>query len=117
MVSELWFAAAAAIEHGQIRGLTTDIIREGTMREWKEVEKGKYQVEPKSGTKNRPGMKQRLGESPDLFDMFVCAIEGARRLGMAIGKHSVAQVVTPRWLEDASDRFREIHQRHQLAYN
>lgn len=109
-VSELWFAAAAAIEFDQIRGLTTDIIREGTMRVWEDCAWGRIDVE------NKDDMRKRLGESPDLFDMFVCAVEGARRNGFQIGLASRTATVYPQWLRKASQRQKEIERSKELAY-
>lgn len=77
-VTELWWSARYAIESDQIRGLTIDIILDGAPREWKKVAGDKIEAEPKKD------MKKRTFKSPDLFDMFVCGIEGARRRGFQI---------------------------------
>ena len=78
-VSELWFSCAYLIQAGQCRGMTEDVMMEGCMREWG-FQAGKIQVEPKDK------MKIKSGRSPDLFDAFVCGVEGARRRGFVIKK-------------------------------
>lgn len=77
-VTELWFAARAVIESNQLRGFTNDLIVEGSARKWEEILGRKVKVEQKKET------KKRLGRSPDLFDAFVSALEGARRKGFTI---------------------------------
>lgn len=80
MVSELWFAVRAAIESAQLRQLTEDAQKEGCLRAWTIGKGNKIDVEPKKD------MKLRLGRSPDIFDALVAGVEGARRLGFALGK-------------------------------
>lgn len=83
-VSELWFAWRACIEADQMRGLTDSIVEEGQMRAYGKkniyTQTAGEDVEPKEET------KLRLGRSPDEADMVVCAVEGARRLGMQLAK-------------------------------
>lgn len=79
-VTELWFAARYCIEADQMRGLPSDVMEEGCMREWSRGKEDKIEVETKKE------MKDRVGRSPDLFDWLVIAIEGARRRGFLISK-------------------------------
>ena len=74
-VTELWFAVRNVIECDQFRGLTEDVCREGCMREYTLVAGGKIDVETKDET------RERMGESPDLFDALAVGIEGARQRG------------------------------------
>ena len=81
-VSELWFFSRYVIEARQMRQMTQDVIEEGSMREWCVVKGNRVEVEEKRIT------KKRMGKSPDIYDAFVVAIEGARRSGFMIQKLS-----------------------------
>ena len=81
-VSELWFFSRYVIEARQMRQMTQDVIEEGSMREWCVVKGNRVEVEEKRIT------KKRMGKSPDIYDAFVVAIEGARRNGFMIQKLS-----------------------------
>jgi len=86
LVTELWMNSRYLIEAGQCRGMTEELMMEGCMREWGYVGLGagsRIKVEKKED------MKKRAGRSPDLFDAFVCGVEGARRRGFVI-KRQVA---------------------------
>lgn len=85
-VSELAFSVRYVIEGRQMRNLPTDVMEELCLRKWDKVRGDKIQVEPKSGTATKPGMKQRVGFSPDLADFASIIIEGARRRGFQIKK-------------------------------
>lgn len=112
-VTELWFATNALLQADQARGLTEELIGEGVMRVWKEIPGGKQDVEPKDETRTR------LGCSPDIYDMFVTAVEGARRLGFPLGK-----LIPPSrkaepgmgWLKKMSTEFKEKQREKELAY-
>lgn len=78
--SELWWSWRYIVESDQMRGLPLDIVIDGQPREWKKVRNDKVQVETKAD------MKKRTGMSPDLADMLVAGLEGARRLGFQISK-------------------------------
>lgn len=80
--TELWFSARYIIESDQMRGLSMDIVLDAQPREWRKVRNDKKQVEPKDE------LKERTGISPDLADMLVTGIEGARRRGFLISKLS-----------------------------
>lgn len=113
-VSELWFQSALLIESGQSRGITKDMVREAELRTWELVGSAgmqKTQVLPKSE------MKELLGKSPDLWDMYVTGIEGARRMGFsirAIGEEHKKN--NQKWLHDLRQKSRELHKREQLVY-
>lgn len=89
MVSELWFASRHVIEGGQLRQLPESVANEGYLRAWDISDGGFEDVEPKED------MKVRAGRSPDLYDAFVCGIEGARRLGFRID----SKAATPKVVE------------------
>lgn len=109
-VTELWWSSRLVIESDQMRGMTEELCREGCMREWKEVTGNKIEVESKSET------KERMGRSPDLYDMFVTAIEGARRLGFNISKlgNPVASKKGPDWLDQQMKGHQELLKSKQL---
>jgi hypothetical protein len=79
-VSALWWAWRYAVEADQVRGLTYDIVSDAQPREWKKVSGDKIEIEAKHE------MKKRTGISPDLADMFVSGVEGARKRGFEINK-------------------------------
>lgn len=111
-VTELWFSVRAVIECGQFRGITEDIVNEGQLRAWDISRNNKIDVEPKDET------KKRLGRSPDLFDMLVCGVEGARRLGFQIQK--IGAVLSNRKpnniLKQLQDRYRELQKSKELSH-
>lgn len=110
-VSELWFMVRHLIEAGQFRGMPEEVMMEGQMRAWDIVGANKIQVEPKDKT------KERLGRSPDLFDMLVCGAEGARRLGFSIGKLTPKGERSARsWMKEWNDKFRKVNKTHELSY-
>ena len=79
-ITELWYSVRLAVEAGQVRGLTDDVINEGCAREWRMVGANKIEAEPKEE------MKRKTGRSPDLFDALAIGFEGARRRGFVIEK-------------------------------
>lgn len=83
-VTELWFSVREVIEADQMRNLPQNVMQEGCLRIYRIVSGSRIEVEPKRGTPNRPGMRERVGFSPDLFDSLAVAVEGARRLGFKI---------------------------------
>lgn len=82
-VSALWWAWRCAVESDQIRGLTHDIVSDAQPREWRKVAGDKIEIETKWE------MRKRTGISPDLADMFVSGLEGARERGFQITKVSM----------------------------
>lgn len=108
LVSELWFAARGLIESDQCRGLSEEVAKEGYARLWKLTPSNKLDVEPKKE------MKLRLGRSPDLFDMFVVGIEGARRLGFPIGKVGDRKPRQTAWLRKVRGDYEEALRKQEL---
>lgn len=115
-VSELWFASRYGIEADQIRGLTDAVIEEGTMREWT-VDKGP-QGEIYEDVESKEITRGRMGRSPDLYDMFVTGIEGARRLGFRIvGKFAnVPAGGSKSKVKDFAAKYREMNKKRNLVY-
>jgi len=94
-VTEMWLSARYAIESDQMRGLTADIVLDAQPREWRKVRQDKIQIETKDE------LRERTGVSPDLADMLVTGIEGARRRGFTIdriGAPSASKSGKPSWL-------------------
>ncbi len=60
-VSQLWFSVRLAVEAGQIRNFTEDVIMEFSSREYGKVGNNKIEVEPKEK------VKEKCGRSPDCF--------------------------------------------------
>lgn len=110
-VTELWFSVRLTIESDQFRGITLDIINEGSMREWKMVSGNRIEIETKHE------MKKRMGRSPDMFDALCCGLEGARRRGfviqrtLGIGRSQE----TSKWIQKLLDRSRNIRDSHSLV--
>ncbi|MDB6108319.1 MAG: hypothetical protein JWR69_69, partial [Pedosphaera sp.] len=103
-------------EASQIRNLPEDVMDELCMRQWEKVN-FKIQVEPKSGTAAKPGMKERTGRSPDLGDWLAIAVEGARRRGFSIGKLANQETETNlHWLDDLRRQAVTLHRSQQLDY-
>lgn len=112
MVSELWFVVRYIIESGQMRNLPEEVMMEGCRRIWRMVRGDKVEIETKAE------MKERTGESPDLFDALVVACEGARRLGFSIAKMEIqdAKQYNDSWKKDLQNRSRALISRAQLNW-
>lgn len=109
-VTELWYQVRMAIESGQVRGMTMDVVEEGSMREYMMIDEKKVDVEPK------PVTKLRMGKSPDLFDGWVCAFEGARRLGFVIASKVISVRTGPTIWDIEAKKTREMYHRRRLTY-
>lgn len=113
MVTALWFYARLVIEAKQMRNMPSEVIEEGSLREWGINRDGRVDVEPKEKT------KLRMGRSPDLFDSLVVALEVARRRGFDLSsarwvgtvKRNASQVVAK-----AGQRYRSLVKSHSLTY-
>jgi hypothetical protein len=96
-VTEMWMSAHYVIESDQMRGLTLEIVLDAQPREWRKVRQDKKQIETKEE------LRERTGVSPDLADMLVTGIEGARRRGFMIDKVANPEAAKSRnktsWLE------------------
>ena len=107
-VTEYWFSVRYAVESSQIRGLPEEVMDELCTRKWDMTTNNKIAVEVKSGTKTKPGMKQRTGKSPDLGDWAAGIVEMARRKGFLISKLANSSI------EDAksNDGLKKLAQQH-----
>lgn len=85
MVTELWFAAKWCIVADQMRGLPQEAIDEGCLRKFEVIRGGRESVETKEE------MKERGLRSPDIMDAVVVCLEGARRMGFPLGKHTTVE--------------------------
>jgi len=117
-VTELWFSVRYAVESGQIRGMPDDVIEEFELRKWEYTVGTKIELESKSGTKTKPGMKQRTGKSPDRADALSICIEGARRRGFQISKlgSDTGDEKDYRWKQTLLDRQKKTRETHNLNY-
>lgn len=111
-VTELWFSVHYVILSGQMRRLPKEVAEEGYKREWRYVKGNRIEIETKAE------MKERTGQSPDLFDCLVTCIEGARRLGFQIRSMSAggSEMANDGWLEAALAKERNDMQRLELNY-
>lgn len=111
-VSELWYSVALIIQSSQFRGMTEEMMAEGSMREWGIVGANKIEVEPKDK------MKVKTGRSPDLFDALVSGVELARRLGfvitMAVAKGALK--IDDGWRQRLKERMDRLESNHRLTY-
>jgi hypothetical protein len=112
-VSELWYSVALTIQSRQFRGMTEEMMNEGSMREWGIVGANKIEVEPK------PKMKLKTGRSPDLFDSLAAGVEMARRLGFTISMIIAkgALTIDDGWKKSLQDRMRRLENNHRLTYS
>lgn len=111
-VSELWWSWRYATESDQIRGLSMEIVLDAQPREWRKVAGDKIEIESKRD------MKKRTGISPDLADMVVTGIEGARRRGFQIqklSKQSQGEDQSMNWLADYKKRVENLVKSKMLA--
>jgi hypothetical protein len=77
---------------------------------WKLKSRDRKSVEPKSGTAENPGMKERTGRSPDLGDWFAVLLEGARQRGFEIARLGNGKTYTEglNWLTERATGFRNL---------
>jgi hypothetical protein len=111
-VSELWYSVALTIQSRQFRGMTEEMMTEGSMREWGIVGANKIEVEPKDK------MKVKTGRSPDLFDALVTGVEMARRFGFTISMIVAkdALKIDDGWKQKYKDRMARLEANHRLTY-
>lgn len=109
-VTEMWFSTREAIESQQVRNLPRTVANEGQLRLFRVVAGNKVEVEPKDE------MKERIKISPDLYDWFAVAVEGARQRGFRIIR--VGQEIVEKRKPDELDKMLKDHkqltQRRQL---
>lgn len=110
-VTELWWSWRYVVESDQMRGLTLDVILDAAPREWYTINNNRIEIEPKSETRKRTGV------SPDLADMVVTGVEGARRRGFKIEKLAVIKDGSDplKWLSDRAKSTRKWLASKQLA--
>jgi hypothetical protein len=111
-VTELWYSVRLAIEAGQVRGLTEEVVWEGCTREWGMTTGNKIEVETKED------MKLKCGRSPDLFDALAIGVEGARRLGFVIQKlaNDQRRRLNDRWKTELRKKANELFGSKSLNY-
>lgn len=111
-VTELWFSVHYIILSGQMRRLPKEVAEEGYKREWRYVKGNRIELETKAE------MKERTGQSPDLFDCLVTCVEGARRLGFQIRSMSTdaPDMNDNGWLTDALAKEQKEMQKLELNY-
>lgn len=110
-VTQLWFQVAMCVQAGQFRGLTEELLTEGSMREWGFAGRNKIQVEPKDK------MKLKSGRSPDAFDALVTGVEGALRRGFRIQRLMLSNpTYKADWSSRYADRMTALSGRSSLKY-
>jgi hypothetical protein len=111
-VTELWWSWRYVIESDQMRGLTLDVVFDAQPRDWSKTKNDKIQVEPKHETRKRTGC------SPDIADMVVTGIEGARRRGFVISKlaNQKDDWKSNQWLHDLAVKQRAKQRASTLNY-
>jgi hypothetical protein len=114
-VTELWFAIREMILSKQFRGMTGDMIEEGSAREYVEKTQGGFVVQ---SILPKDKIKEILGFSPDKFDALVCGGELARRLGFRIDFSGTAQPNATRfkWLDNLAKEAIKARQESSLVY-
>jgi len=111
-VTELWFMARYVIESGQMRGLTEEVLEDGSTREWKMVTGNRIEIEAKIDT------KERMGRSPDLMDWWVTVVEGARQKGFQL--RALAAPQKPQnddWKDTLRKKAMDLHHAGALNYS
>lgn len=118
-VTELWFSVRYCAEAGQLKNLPREVFEEFAMRIWEKVSGDRYEIESKSGTQSKPGMKQRTGRSPDLADSLAISVEGARLRGFQISKLANEQSITDstKWFWDRQRKLNELRKQHALDHS
>jgi hypothetical protein len=109
----LWFSIRYAVEAGQVRNLPEDVMEEGCKREWRLVRGNKKEVETKEE------MKERTGQSPDLFDWLSIIVEMARRKGFQISRLANTEYDTPasEWMEKFHTQRKNLNRSAALDYS
>lgn len=111
-VTELWFMTRYAMEAGQFRGLTEDVLEDGMTREWTMVAGNKIEIEPKIKT------KERMGRSPDLMDWLATLIEGARQKGFQLRALAAPQKQgNDDWKDTLRKKAMDLHHAGALNYS
>lgn len=113
-VTQFWYDCRNCIEAQQFRGLTEDAMREGCIREFKQVKGNKIEVETKAD------MKVKSGRSPDLFDAICYGLHGAQRRGFVITKiGAIRERLDPtpqRWKQEAREKSNQLWHSSDLEF-
>lgn len=115
-VTELWFSVRYAVLGQQIRQLSKEVAEEGYKRLWRFTKGNPPRIE----VETKEEMKLRTTRSPDLFDMTVTLVEGARRLGFEIRnlkEGSVDESEQDGWLERELNKYRAAVKKSELNYS
>jgi hypothetical protein len=115
-VSEFHGALRNAVESGQIRDLPELCVEELIARRF-DRRREKHWVEPKRGTKNEPGFKERFGRSPDFADWACGIVEMARRKGFNVEKLAADKPPSKTgntWLQRAAEKAKQLAKSRQL---
>jgi len=110
-VTELWFTVRYTVEAKQMRNLPRDVMEEGCKRTWRIVRGNRYEIETKQE------MKERTGQSPDLFDWLSILVEGARRRGFQIARLENSETVVQGtdWLREMRTKSRQFRRSTELV--
>jgi hypothetical protein len=110
-ITELWYSVRLAVEAGQVRGFTEELVTEFSAREWKLVAGNKIEVETKQE------MRDKCGRSPDLADSCAIGFFGAKMRGFLISRElSSASESGPDWRDELRQRSRKLHKSGCLTY-
>lgn len=113
-VTMFWYDMRHAIEAQQVRGLNEDTIREGCIREFKNVKGNKIEIESKAD------MKVKSGRSPDLFDAICFGLYLAQKRGFVITKiGAIRERMDPRpqrWKTEALEQSHRIWHENDLEF-
>lgn len=113
-VTQIWYDMRHCIEAQQFRGLTDEAMREGCIREFKQVKGNKIEVETKAD------MKVKSGRSPDLFDAICYGLHGAQKRGFVISKiGAIRERMDPtpqRWKENAREKANQLWHSQDLEF-
>lgn len=113
-VTQFWYDVRHAVEAQQVRGLTEDLVREGCIREFKQVKGNKIEVETKAD------MKIKSGRSPDLFDGLSYGVHLAQKRGFVITKIGMIRErmdPTPqRWKTQAREQSHRLWHQNDLEF-
>jgi hypothetical protein len=113
-VTELAFAVRQVVESGQARKFPRQAAEEFQRRETRFVYGDRHELETKAEYKLRNG-----GESPNMSDSCMIAVEGARRLGFTIQRINVPaqhEGADNDWLAKELQKHRQIVRKSSLSY-
>lgn len=113
-VTQFWYDVRHAVEAQQVRGLTEDLVREGCIREFKQVKGNKIEVETKAD------MKVKSGRSPDLFDGYSYGVNLAQKRGFIISKIGMLRErlnpAPERWKREAKEKSNKLWHSQDLEF-